>query len=516
MKALLEIRNLTVGLEKQLPVLNGLSMSIGPGEIVGLAGDSGSGKSMLARTIPRLEPKYITSDNATIRFDSKIQGQIDLLKQDEKTLPLIRGKEISMIFQEPKVALNPVYSCGFQVMEMVMKHLSLDKDTSTEKVKSLFDQVGLQNRIFDAYPHQISGGEAQRVMISMASVSAPQLLIADEPTTSLDPKNEQSIIDWLQELNQDLGMSILLVSHDFNLIKRVSHRSLFLDNGIVSDDYRKTLSNIFISGEKPISAGNLKKVLEVQNLSYSVNASQSVIGKASNVILSSLNFEVFEGETLGIIGDSGSGKTSLARCLLKLVKPDSGQIKLLDNDLDNISSGQLKKLRRNIQIVFQDPLDSLNPRMTVKSVLTEPLRTHKICSNRSEQMVAVKNMLEKVGLYESKLNRYPHQLSGGERQRICIARVLLLSPRLLILDEPVTSLDYSKRSEILQLLIQLKSEFNLTYIFISHDIDLIRSITNRVLVMKDGTILEQGKTSEIFEKPSHDYTTSLLRRKQGK
>lgn len=500
-QALLEINSLSVSFLNGRSVLDDINMNIVPGEVVGLAGSSGSGKSVLCRSILRLEEKSIFSDNSSINFNHPTEGPIDLASAKENSIAQVRGKHIGMVFQEPKVALDPSATCGSQLMEVIIRH----KEIETKEAKSLamkcLEEMGLESRIFEAYPFQISGGEAQRVMIAIATVCGPKLLLADEPTTSLDAVVENQVVELLMNLRRAHNMAILLVSHDLDLLERVADKVIFIKEGKLVEKLPYSPTPAEITARQNDSG---EEILVVKELRYRVN------GSRSNEILKGINFETYRGEILGIVGNSGSGKTTLARNILKLIGVQSGTIQFKGAELHKLSFRQMKALRKEIQIVFQDPLDSLNPRKVIKETLLEPLKIHNTDSTQSERMASIMKIIDKVKLGEDSLLKYPHELSGGERQRVCIARALLLRPTLLVLDEPVTSLDQEIKGEILSLLIDLKNEFNLTYIFISHDLDLINFMTNRVIVLKEGAIVEEGVTREILENPKHDYTKSLV------
>lgn len=502
---LLEVKDLKVQFKDEC-ILDSISFTLKRGEIVGLVGNSGSGKSLLSRLILGLENWAVLGPGSLIKFQSDKLGEIELTDWSDSKIHKIRGAEISMIFQEAKVALNPAHSCGFQVKEAVEKHLNITGAKSVTKTLELLRQVDLPDRIFDAYPFQISGGEAQRVMIAMATAGKPQLLIADEPTTSLDPLNEQTIIENLQQINQETGMTILLISHDEELLNRVANRVLYLENGHLLDKKVRIEKDLNKKNVATSKRDLTTPILTVDSLLVNSIGDR----KLSRPILDNITFEVFKGEILGVVGNSGSGKTTLARCILQLLKDYKGTVNFKGNILGELGKKSLRQIRREIQIIFQDPLDALNPRMKIGDLLLEVLKVQKIGTDKISKKRLIEDMLEKVHLSVDKTDRYPHQLSGGERQRVCIARVLLLNPSLLILDEPVTSLDSSVRFEVLDLLLKLKEEFNLTYIFISHDLRLINFMSDRVLVMKEGSIIEEGSVSSIFDNPTHEYTKALL------
>ncbi len=500
---LLEVKKLEIGFGDH-QILGGISFTLERGEIVGLVGDSGSGKSILSRSILGLEQNVNFGFNSSIKFQSDKLGEIEMTNTANPIINNIRGVEVSMIFQEPKVALNPAYSCGFQLREVVEKHLGLSGQQSVAKSLELFEQVGLSDWIYNSYPFQVSGGEAQRVMIAMATVAKPKLLLADEPTTSLDPVNEMTIIRNLQQINEETGMTVLLVSHNEELLSKVTHRILYLENGQLTKKKKSLVDPKKLIVKK--SDAPQSTVLAVKSLTLDKIGDR----KLSCPILNNVSFELLEGETLGVVGNSGSGKSTLSRCILKLLSGYSGTIEFNGHEISGLDEQGLNQFRRNVQIIFQDPLDSLNPRIKIEDALMEVLYVHKIGEDRSQRNHFIERILEKVHLSTEKLKLYPYQLSGGERQRICIARVLLLKPSLLILDEPVTSLDASVRQEVLNLLLKLKQEFNLTYIFISHDLRLINFMSDRVLVMNAGSIIEEGLVSKVFENPIHEYTKALL------
>ena len=501
---LLAVKELTVNFQNT-QVLKGVSFSIQKGEIVGLVGQSGSGKSVLSRTILGLEETARIAPESSIEFQSSRLGSVELTKLDQDQFRKIRGSEISMIFQEPKAALNPVLTCGFQIREVIKKALTPPGSELDNMAIELLQKVGMGKRFLGAYPFQISGGEAQRIMIAMATAASPAILLADEPTTSLDPGNEEAIIQHLLQINKEFGTAVLLVSHDELLIKRIADRCLYINQGKLTETEQHP---VITQGIKPGNAHQGELLLSVESLRVDKIRDR----KLRAPILKGVDFNLYRGETLGVVGSSGSGKSTLARCLLQLIPDYHGKVILEGNVLSDLSPKELKKLRRDIQIIFQDPLDSLNPRIKVGQALMEVLKVHRMEEDRKSREKLIQAIMSKVHLSSDKLDSYPHQLSGGERQRICIARALLLQPSLLVLDEPVTSLDSSVRHEILQELIQLKDEYNLTYIFISHDLRLVNFMCDKVLVLKEGSIVEQGPVFKVFKHPTDEYTRSLLQK----
>ncbi|MDA0193727.1 MAG: ABC transporter ATP-binding protein [Bacteroidetes bacterium] len=486
---LLKVENLGLSFIKNSPIFNNINFDIQRGEFVGLAGNSGSGKSALAKTILGFtDPEYLSKDaQITFQSQNKPDGTFNLLNDNE--VQVVRGKHISLIFQEAKSALNPVYTCGFQAKEVVIKHLKLAKDDALNLVQSKFKEIGLRNGIYESYPFQLSGGEAQRVMFVMASITSPELIIADEPTTSLDSLNENLLIGELKKLNKEKNIAIILISHDYNLLVNNCHRTLFLKDGMLSENLPK---------QKPINLEGIlppiisdRTILSVQNITCEIPDEYSLSGRNKTTIIKDISFDLKVGQTLGLVGNSGSGKTTLSRCILQLM-PHSGSTIFHNHVLEECSPKKLKAIRQRIQIIFQDPLDSLNPRIKIGKAIMEPLVAHHVGNNNRDRMNIVHQLLEDVHLEENILSRYPYQISGGERQRACIARTLALKPELIICDEPVSSLDAHVRNEILDLLMKLKNDNNLTYIFISHDLGLINFVADSVLVLNEGQVIETG------------------------
>ncbi|MDP4207603.1 MAG: ABC transporter ATP-binding protein [Bacteroidota bacterium] len=553
---LLEIQNLHIDVnqnDKPLSLCRNLNFSVGEGETVGILGESGSGKSLTALSILRLLAPSISLSGGSIKFTRNDGSTVDLVNVSLKTLQSIRGKEISMVFQEPMSSLNPVFTCGEQVLEAIRKHKNNSYKEAYNEVITLFKKVKLPDpgRIFQSYPHQLSGGQKQRVMIAIAISCNPRLLIADEPTTALDVTVQKSILDLLKELQAEMGMSIMFITHDLSVIAEISQRILVFYRGEIVEqgDVKQLLSNAqhpytqgllgcrsslhtkgerlktlddFFEGEtflpKPIHQNEQiyylqKEVLVNENI---LTIRDLCVAFGKKQILHNINFDVFKGETLGLVGESGSGKTTIGRTIMKLIDTLSGNIKFHGNSINNISSKELKNFRKNVQIIFQDPYSSLNPKITVGETIAEPLIVHNLYKNARERKQRVLELLRQVNLKDEHYNRYPHQFSGGQRQRIGIARALAVEPEVIILDESVSALDVSIQAQILNLLNDLKQIYNLTYIFISHDLNTVRYMADRVIVLKDGVVVEEGVPEELFESPRSPYTANLIASIPGK
>ena len=489
MKEILRVSNLTIQLQKQ-KIVQDISFSLKPGKILAIVGESGSGKSLIAKSLLRLNNENLFSyPKGKIIYDNK-----DLLSVPEVSLCKYRGKELSLIMQDPFVSLNPVHNIRKQISETLLQH----KLCSVKEVYSLVDdvlkQVGLEDLLHrkKIYPHHLSGGQRQRVMIALNLISKPKILIADEPTTSLDPKVQNDIIDLLLKLKKQLKISLIFISHDLHLIKKVADDILIISGG-KSIEYNKS-TEIFTNPQKSYTKkllaamefGFLKHkikkfsnpLLEVTNLSISYNLGH-FLQKKKLEIVKDLSFQIYPGETLGLVGISGSGKSSIARAILKLQKIDSGKI-IFDNvNLLQLDSESLRRIRKDIQIVFQDPFATLNPKMTIYQILKEGLIAHKI----ENSDFIINQTIEDVRLKTEFLNRYPHQFSGGQRQRISIARSLCLSPKFIIFDEATASLDVTSQKDILDLLVQLQQRYNLAYLFISHNKKVVDAISHRKIYL---------------------------------
>ena len=566
MEPLLSIKNLSVSFrndgEENIAVKNS-SITINPGEIVAIVGESGSGKSVTALSLLKLLP-----DSTQIRGElvfTKKETSVDLLSLDDKAINKVRGKDIAMIFQEPMTSLNPVFTCGSQVMEAIQLHQRSSKKEAWEKTIALFEKVKLPNpaQMMKRYPHQISGGQKQRVMIAMAMSCNPALLIADEPTTALDVTVQKTILDLIKELQQQNQMSVLLITHDLGIVADVADKIVVMYQGEIVEqgsakeilsapkhNYTKALlacrpaahtkgerlpvvSDFLDNKEgsrrhderslKPEGLERIEQVeptavLQVEHLKVYFPVKKKIFSRTTDFFkaVDDVSFKVLKGETLGLVGESGCGKTTLGRTILQLTQSTSGKIILDGRDITSFDSRSLRALRRDLQIVFQDPYGSLNPRLSIGNAILEPLKVHGVLENRNQRKEKVIELMEKVSLAPDHFNRYPHQFSGGQRQRICIARALALNPSFLIFDESVSALDVSVQAQVLNLLTDLKKEFGFTSIFISHDLSVVHYICDRIMVMNKGKIIEEGQASEVYHHPQNEYTKMLIDAIPGK
>ena len=570
MYPLLSIQNLSVDFIAESGTTNavkGISFLVNKGEIVALVGESGSGKSVTSLAILQLLPsppaRYVSGE---ILFADNGNLPSDLLKKDTASLRDIRGNKIAMIFQEPMTSLNPVFTCGEQVMEALRSHKKVSKTKARQKVIDWFTKVKLPNpeTIFDRYPHQLSGGQKQRVMIAMAMCCEPSLLICDEPTTALDVSVQKTILQLIKELQQQMGMGVIFITHDLGVVAEIADRTIVMYKGEIAE--QNTVQQIFTNPQHPYTKGLLacrpilhekgkrlpvvsdflgmnnlepgradptvatgvdkkaepnlqsqipnqsKPLLEVKNLSVWFPSKKTFFGKALSYTkaVDDTSFEIYKGETMGLVGESGCGKTTLGRALLRLIEPTEGKIIYDGIDLAAKKKAELRYLRKDIQIIFQDPYSSLNPRLTIGSAIAEPLKVHHIIAGDKARKDKAIELLEKVDLKPEHFNRYPHEFSGGQRQRIVIARALALNPSFLVCDESVSALDVSVQAQVLNLLSDLKKELGFTIIFISHDLSVVRYISDRIMVMNRGKIEESGKADDIYFNPSSPYTQKLV------
>lgn len=578
-ETLLEIKNLKTyfktddGIAK---AVDDISFSIGKGETVGIVGESGSGKSVTCLSAMRLiaqPPGYFAGGEINYYENGKA---INLLELSNEEMLHYRGNDISMIFQEPMTSLNPVFTCGEQVMETILLHQEVSKEEAKSRTIELFSKVQLPDpsRIFKAYPHQLSGGQKQRVMIAMALSCNPKVLIADEPTTALDVTVQKTILELMDNLRRDIEASIIFITHDLGVIAEIADRVIVMYKGKIVEQgsvyeifanpqhpYTKSLlacrppldfrmshlpvvSDFMLveqdkeTGERKIterpvsieevvnhykiSRGDTEArmealsmqtpILEVKNLKTYYPSEKNFFGRITKYVkaVDDVSFKVYPGETLGLVGESGCGKTTLGRTLLRLVEATAGEVLFEGQDILKMNQRQLKAIRKDVQIIFQDPYSSLNPRMTIGNAIMEPMRVHNILENDEERRAKVIELLETVSLEARHFNRYPHEFSGGQRQRICIARALALKPRFIICDESVSALDVSVQAQVLNLLLELREQFNFTYIFISHDLSVVKFMSDRMIVMNKGKIEEMGSADQIYETPEKLYTQKLI------
>ncbi|WP_316820700.1 ABC transporter ATP-binding protein [Pedobacter gandavensis] len=542
-----------------LTAVNHISFRIDKGKVLGIVGESGSGKSVTSFSIMRLHDPVNTKVKGDIEFD-----RVDLLHLSAEEIRKYRGNKIAMIFQEPMTSLNPVFTCGYQVQEAIMLHQHCDKSTAKEKTIALFEEVQLPRpaQIFESYPHQLSGGQKQRVMIAMALSCNPELLIADEPTTALDVTVQKTILQLLLKIKKEREMAMIFISHDLSVIREIADQVVVMYKGEIVEQaavkklfespqhpYTKGLLACrpnpehllkklpvvadFIGGEPNQAIAHLLKsntytsaeiserraklyaqapILQVKDLCTWFPIRKGIFGKTTDFVkaVDQVSFEVFPGETLGLVGESGCGKTTLGRSILRLTNPSSGSLIFEDKDIIALNKAELRKMRREVQIIFQDPYSSLNPKLTVGNALMEPLQVHGLLENDTKRKARILELLERVDLSPASFNKYPHEFSGGQRQRIVIARALALQPKFIICDESVSALDVSVQAQVLNLLRQLQQDFGLTYIFISHDLAVVKHISDRMIVMNKGKIEEQGFSEEIYLHPKKEYTKQLI------
>lgn len=524
---ILNVSNLSIdfktGKDNKFHAVENISFDIRKGETLALVGESGSGKSVTALSILRL-----LASNASYGAQSTItyNNRVNLLDAKEDVLRRVRGNEIAMIFQEPMTSLNPLHTIGRQIHESLKLHIQLDKEEARARVLELMDLVGLtalKDRL-GAYPHELSGGQRQRIMIAMALACEPDILIADEPTTALDVTVQAQILELLKELQMKMGMAILLITHDLTIVQKFSHRIAVMKHGELVErgrtadvfsapqhEYTKMLINAEAKGEvKPLS-GDTKQILNVEGLSLHYPKTKNFFGKVTSHVkaVNDVSLTISEGETLGIVGESGSGKSTLGFSILRLLNP-KGRVVFMGQDVVSLKEKDIKPLRSEMQIVFQDPFASLSPRMSVADIIGEGLGIHFKKLTKPERDSMVVDVLAKVRLDPETRHRFPHEFSGGQRQRISIARALILKPKLIVMDEPTSALDMSVQAEVVELLRDLQVTEGLSYIFISHDLRVVKALSHRVMVMKDGEVVEQGSVYDIFNKAQTDYTKSLI------
>ncbi len=551
---LLSIKDLSVSFitnKKKTQILKTISFELKENEILGIVGESGSGKSITALTILGLLPKSISKiDSGSIHFED-----LDLVGLDNKSFQKIRGNKISMVFQEPMSALNPSMTCGKQVFEILEQHQSLSKKEIIQETLILFEKVKLPQpeRVYNAYPHEISGGQKQRVMIAMAIACKPKILIADEPSTALDVTVQKEIISLLKELQKETNMSILFISHDLSLISEIANRVIVMYQGevveqgtvreifkdpkhiytkalihsrpsidkrpknlpTIQDYLNGTVDNTMVTNkERERAHKNIyskQPLLEIRNIEKEYFSKAGFFKKPKSFkAVDQVSFKLYPGETLGLVGESGCGKSTLGNAILQLDKATGGQIFYNGKDITDLSKTSIRKLRKDIQIIFQDPFSSLNPRIPVGKAIMEPMLVHKLYASDKERKDKVLDILNRVGLSEDYFYRYPHEFSGGQRQRIGIARTIALNPKLIVCDESVSALDISVQAQVLNLLNELKEKFGFTYIFISHDLSVVKYMSDQLLVMNEGKIEEMGEADYVYGNPEKEYTKKLI------
>ncbi|MBB5320625.1 ABC transporter ATP-binding protein [Marinobacter oulmenensis] len=521
MTDLLTVRDLTIGFDDKPAVVEQLSFSVGAGETVALVGESGSGKSVSALSVLRLlDERHARYPSGSIHY----QGE-NLLQAGEKRLRQIRGWKISMIFQEPMTSLNPLHTVEKQISETLELHKGLRGPKARQRCIELLNLVGIPEpeRRLKSYPHQLSGGQKQRVMIAMALANDPELLIADEPTTALDVTVQKQVLELLRSLQKKLGMAMLLITHDLGLVRRYADRVVVMEHGrkveegvtgdlfsAPSHPYTRKLIDAEPPEQPPGLSENSEPLLEVRDLSVNFVLRRSLFGRPREQFhaVRQVSFQVRPGETLGIVGESGSGKTTIGHALLKLA-PATGHIRFAGTDLGPMSQKDFRPWRRRVQIVFQDPFGSLSPRMSIEEIVREGLEIHDP-EHRAQHRDRVIQALTDVGLDPQARHRYPHEFSGGQRQRIAIARALVLQPELIILDEPTSALDRTVQKQVIELLRSLQQQYRLSYVFISHDLAVVRALSHQLLVLQDGQVVEYGEASGIFNTPENTYTRELL------
>jgi len=544
------------------PALKNISLSVHRSEILAIVGESGSGKSVTALSILQLLAGTAKFSSGEIIFSEDGKNEIDLIRLPNKELQKIRGNKIAMIFQEPMTSLNPVFTCGNQVAESIQLHKKISTGEAKKQAIEWFRKVKLPEpeKVYSKYPHQLSGGQKQRVMIAMAICCKPSLLICDEPTTALDVTVQKNILQLIKELQEEQKMGVIFITHDLGVVSEIADkiavmykgkivetnsrkeifdnpqhpytkgllacRPLFHKKGerlpVVSDFLEERKTEIKSSNEKQeirnIKNDKPETLLRVKNLSVWFPVKKNLLGRSLSFTkaVNDVSFEVIKGETLGLVGESGCGKTTLGRTLLRLIEPTEGEIIYNGIDLTKKTSDEIISLRKDIQLVFQDPYSSLNPRLTIGSAITEPLKVHGQYKNEKQRKEKAVDLLEKVNLDSKHFHRYPHEFSGGQRQRIVIARALALNPSFIICDEPVSALDVSVQAQVLNLLNDIKKEFGFTTIFISHDLAVVRYISDRIMVMHKGKIVEQGVANEVYYHPKNEYTKNLIDSIPGK
>jgi microcin C transport system ATP-binding protein len=522
---LLDIRHLYVSFgkgEHEVSAVRNASLAISQGETVALVGESGSGKSVTALSIPQLLPYPLAHHpGGSIRLKG-----VELMGASEPQLRAIRGGQVSMIFQEPMTSLNPLHTVEKQIMEMLWLHKGMSGKAARDRILELLKQVGIPDpeQRLGAYPHQLSGGQRQRVMIAMALANEPALLIADEPTTALDVTIQAQILHLLHDIQHRLGMAMLLITHDLGIVRKMAERVYVMNAGEIVEvgaaesvfehpqhPYTRMLLAAEPKGEPITAPQDAPPIMKADNLKVWFPLKGGVLRRTVDHVkaVDGISLTVREGHTVGVVGESGSGKTTLGLALLRLER-SKGAITFSDREIHNLRSRALRPLRREMQIVFQDPYGSLSPRMSVAQIIEEGLRVHELGRSPQEREDMIIQALEEVGLDTSSRNRYPHEFSGGQRQRIAIARAMVLKPRFVVLDEPTSALDMSVQAQIVDLLRALQVKHKLAYLFISHDLKVVRALSDEIIVMRDGIVVEHGPAKQIFQAPRDRYTHALM------
>ncbi len=566
---LLEIKNLKVSFDTEdgiVHAVNDISFSVNKGETIGIVGESGSGKSVTSLSIMRLLPVE-GKISGNVIYQTPKKDLINLTELPLSEMRKFRGNDIAMIFQEPMTSLNPVFSCGKQVAEAIIHHKKITSHEARERTIALFEKVKLPRpvQMFDSYPHQLSGGQKQRVMIAMAMSCNPSVLIADEPTTALDVTVQATILELMRKLQEENNTGLLFITHDLGVVAEIADRVIVMYKGKIVEE--GNVRDVFYHPQHPYTRGLLAcrpplnkrlrilptvrdfmkenedgtiteinssvlnpdneiskeetkslheklfsqtPILQVKNITVKFPIRKGVFGKVTDYVhaVDNISFDVYPGETLGLVGESGCGKTTLGRAIIRLIEPTSGKVFFKGTDFSSLYGRELRKMRKHIQIIFQDPYSSLNPRMTVGNAILEPMKVHGLFPGNRKQKVF--ELLERVNLKDEHFNRYPHEFSGGQRQRICIARALSLQPDFIICDESVSALDVSIQAQILNLLNELKRDLNFTCIFISHDLSVVKFMSDRMIVMNNGMIEEMGDPDEIYNSPVSLYTQKLI------
>lgn len=525
--SLLSVKNLTTRFHTRDGIVNAVedvSFEVNQGEITAIIGESGSGKSVACNSILGLIPRPPGKiENGTALF-----GGQDLLQMSESELRKLRGSQIAMVFQDPMTSLNPYLTIGEQLIEPLLQHQKMGRAEAKVRAIEMLEEVGITRagERFSSFPHEFSGGMRQRVMIAMALINEPKLLIADEPTTALDVTIQAQILHLVADLQSRRDIGVIFISHDLSVVADIATQIVVMKDGRVlesgtRDDifknpqhpYTRQLLDAVPAGHKDHNAPEESVLVEVKHLSTWFKSP----GKGGEVVKAcdDLSFDIHRGEILGLVGESGSGKSTCGRSILRLIEPTSGQVNFDGTDLGSLNSSEMKKMRRRMQMIFQDPYASLNPRMTIFDTLAEPLLLHRICG-RKEVESAVLKLMDDVGLARRYVRKYPHEFSGGQRQRIAIGRAIATRPEFIVADEPVSALDVTIQAQVLDLIVNLVDEYDLTMLFVSHDLAVVRYIADRILVMHLGQIVEHGSAADVFDRPQHDYTRKLMNAIPGK